>query len=125
MEAAGDPLCFDTIFPCQEVSFCDCAPTNCIIHLGCYNEYLHTQGGFVRIRCPVCRQFELGESEWIELSTIFDFDPDYYESVQQLPAEAQEYARRFQRGDVTLEQFRARADAAYEARYGPISENEA
>ena len=124
MEAAACPICFDTIFPCQEVSFCDCAPTNCITHLGCYNKWLHTQGGFVRIRCPVCRQFELGESEWLWLGAIFGVEYEDYESVQQLPAEAQEYARR-SRGEVTLEQFHERAQAAYEARYGPLSEHEA
>ena len=123
MEAAACPICFDTIFPCQEVSFCDCAPTSCIIHLGCYNEWLCNKD--LPVRCPVCRQVQLGESEWIELSTIFDFDPDYYESVQQLPAEPQEYARHVQRGEVTLEQFQERAHAAYDALHGPLSENEA
>ena len=66
--------------------------------------------GFQATRCPICRQFELGEMQWIDLSVIFGFDLDMMCEIDQLPPEAQEYARSFQRGEITQEQLEARAD---------------
>ena len=43
---------------------------------------------------------------------FFDFDVDEYEEVEQLPWATRQYARRFQRGEITWHQLRARADAA-------------
>ena len=65
--------------------------------------------GLQATRCPRCRQFELGEMQWIDLSVIFGFDSDMLYGIGQLPAEAQEYARSFQRGEITQEQWEARA----------------
>ena len=66
--------------------------------------------GLQATRCPICRQFELGEMQWIDLSVIFGFDSDTLYEIDQLPAVAQEYARSFQRGEITQEQLEAMAD---------------
>ena len=86
------------------------------MHLYCYNCYLQTQRGLEPTRCPICRQVEIGEMEWIGMATIFDFDADEYEEVEQLPWAARQYARRFQRGEVTWRELCARVDAAEDAR---------
>ena len=112
MDAAACPICFDTIFPCEEVVQTECAPIWHIIHVDCCSGYLQAQPrGLQATSCPVCRQFVLGEMVWIDLATIFGYESRDYECVEQLPAEAQHYARRFQRGEVTEEQLRADVDA--------------
>ena len=83
------------------------------MHLYCYNRYLQTQRGLEPTRCPICRQVTIGEMEWLDLAIIFDFNVDEFEEVEQLPWAAGQYARRFQRGEVTWREFRARVDAAW------------
>ena len=75
------------------------------------NKYLATQRGDYATRCPMCRQFELGEFEWLSLSTIFNFEFDGWNEFEDLPADAQIYARAFQRGEVTYDELHARARA--------------
>ena len=104
-------ICMDTIFPCEVWTETDCFPNRHILHLDCYNEYLKVQPcGPQATRCPVCRQFELGEMQVIDLSVIFGFDSEALFEIDQFPAEAQEYARSFQRGEITQEQLEAMAD---------------
>ena len=104
-------ICMDTIFPCEVLHEAECFPNPHILHLDCYNEYLLAQPrGLQATRCPVCRQVTLGELEWLDLSVIFKFDYDVLYEIEQLPADAQEYARSFQRGEITQEQLQARAD---------------
>ena len=104
-------ICMDTMFPCQELSFSDCHPVRHILHLDCYNKYLATQRGVPVTRCPMCRQFTLGEMEWLSLGVIFGFDADVLQEFEDLTPEAQSYARDFQRGVVTYAELHARADA--------------
>jgi hypothetical protein len=59
----------------------------------------------------MCRQFELGEMEWLSLSTIFNFEYHHDIEFEDMPADAQIYARAFQRGEVTERQLHARGDA--------------
>jgi hypothetical protein len=75
------------------------------------NKYLMTQRGVQATRCPMCRQFELGEFEWLGLSVIFGFEFDGFNEFEDLTPEARSYARDFQRGVVTYAELRARADA--------------
>jgi hypothetical protein len=65
-------------------------------------------------RCPVCRQFELGELEWLSLSTIFNFDYHHDIEFEDMPSDAQMYARAFQRGEVTDDELHGRADALFD-----------
>ena len=104
-------ICMDTMFPCQELSFSDCHPIRHILHLECYNKYLATQRGVLATRCPMCRQFELGELEWISLAVIFGFEYDDFDELTDLAPGAQSYARDFQRGVATYAELHARADA--------------
>ena len=103
-------ICMDTMFPCQELSMSDCHPVRHFLHNECYNRYLATQG-VQSIRCPMCRQFVLGECEWLSLGTIFNFDSDEVLEFEDMPAAAQIYARAFQRGEVTEDELHARARA--------------
>jgi hypothetical protein len=75
----------------------------------CYNHYLATQRG--DIRCFMCRQFEICEVVWRSLSTIFNFDWQEVFELEDISADAQLYARAFQRGEVTDRQIYAREDA--------------
>ena len=100
----------DTMFPCQGLSMSDCHPVQHVLHLECYNKYLATQRAWVS-RCPMCRQFSLGELEWLSLSTIFNFDCDEVLEFEDMPADAQIYARAFMRGEVTYDELHARGDA--------------
>jgi hypothetical protein len=59
----------------------------------------------------MCRQFVLGECEYLSLGTIFDFDCDDGIEFEDMPAAAQLYARAFQRGEVTEDELHARAVA--------------
>ena len=59
----------------------------------------------------MCRQFELGEMEWLSLSSIFNFEYHNDLEFEDLPADAQIYARAFQRGEVTYDELHARGDA--------------
>ena len=77
----------------------------------CMNKYLETQMSRRVSRCPMCRQFELSEFEWISLSTIFNFEFDDDTEIKNLPTYAQIYARAFQRGEVTEDELHARGDA--------------
>ena len=109
--AAECGICMDTMFPRQELSISDCHPVRHILHNECYNKYLATQRGIQATRCPMCRQFGLGELEWLSLSTIFKFDYDDDLEFEDMPAAAQIYARAFQRGEVTEDELHARARA--------------
>ena len=113
MEAVACPICFDTIFPCEEIAETNCASNQHVMHLSCMNKYLATQPANQPLRCPVCRQFTLTLSEWVDLAIIFGFDPDDYEWVEELSPEAQEYARRYQRGELMQEQLREEAKKLY------------
>ena len=103
-------ICMDTMFPCQELSISECHPVRHFLHLDCMNKYLATQGNRA-ICCPMCRQFELGEIEWLSLSTIFNFEYHHDIEFEDMPADAQIYARAFQRGEVTDDELHARGDA--------------
>ena len=46
--------------------------------------------------------------DWFAI--IFGFDADAYVDVEELPNEAQRYARSFQRGEITQNELRARAE---------------
>jgi hypothetical protein len=109
--AADCGICMDTMFPCQELSISDCHPARHFLHLECMNKYLATQRGDYATRCPMCRQFELGEFEWLSLSTIFNFE--YHDDLEfeDMPADAQIYARAVQRGEVTNDELHVRAAA--------------
>ena len=108
-------ICMDTIFPCEPWSQTECHPNRHMMHLDCYNGYLSTQRGLAT-RCPICWQFEIGEMEWHALGTIFGFDSVALEDIEQLEGEAYEYARRFQRGEVTQKQVWDRCDALSDQR---------
>ena len=93
-----------------------------MFHEDCYNDYLATLPAGAH-RCPACRQWVITESEWIDFGIVGDFDFEAFEvgCVEQLPAEAQDYAQRFQRGVITAAQLRAEAKAVYF--YEGIDEN--
>ena len=59
----------------------------------------------------MCRQFNLGELQWLSLSTIFNFEYHHYIEFEDMPADAQIYARAFQRGEVTYDELHVRAAA--------------
>ena len=108
-DAAMCPICWDTIYPCQEVVPNDCFLERLFHHIDCHNAWLRTVplGPY---RCLVCRQFVITGFEWIDLSTLFGYAFQEYELIEELPsAEAQCYARRVQRGEITSEQLRAEA----------------
>ena len=44
------------------------------------------------------------------LPLFFGFDTDAYVDIEELPDEAQRYARSFQRGEITQNDLRARAE---------------
>ena len=88
----------------------DCHPVQHYLRNECFNWYLATQG-VQSIRCPMCRQFVLGECEYLSLGTIFDFDCDDGIEFEDMPAAAQLCARAFQRGEVTARELNARAVA--------------
>ena len=69
-------------------------------------------GGGRPTRCPICRQLVIGEMEWGAMSTIFGFDMDEVEGVDELSGEAYAFARRFQRGEITNRELWTRARAA-------------
>ena len=104
-------ICLDTMLPCQEVSQSECHPALRFFHLDCYNRWLGTLRGLGPHRCPTCRQYEIGETEWYDFAEIFGFDPEDRETVAELPSEAQRYIRDWQRGAVTLAEMRARVTA--------------
>ena len=54
--------------------------------------------------------------EWHALGTIFGFDSEVLEDIEQLEGEAYDYARRFQRGEVTQKQLWDRCDAVPDQR---------
>ena len=88
----------------------ECVPIRHVVHLRCYNHYLATQKGRAT-RCFMCRQFEICEAVWCSLSTIFNFDWQEVFELEDISADAQLYARAFQRGEVTDRQIYAREDA--------------
>ena len=88
----------------------DCHPVQHFLHMDCVNKYLATQRGWVS-RCPMCRQFDLGELEWLSLSTIFSFEYHHDIEFGDMPADAQIYARAFRRGEVTYDELHVRAAA--------------
>ena len=98
----------------------DCHPVQHVVHLECYNKYLATQRGWVS-RCPMCRQFGLGELEWLSLSTIFSFEYHHDIEFGDMPADAQIYARAFQRGEVTYDELHARGDAILDKREAALA----
>ena len=102
------PICMDTIFPCEEFCESECYPLRHMCHLDCYNRYLQATSG--PTRCPSCRQVQISELDWIGIAIIFGFDADAYVDVEELPNEAQRYARSFQRGEITQNELRARAE---------------
>ena len=110
-DAAMCPICWDTIYPCQEVASNDCFPEHHLYHIDCYNAWLRTlPRNFDPYRCLVCRQFVITTFEWGNLSTIFGFDMEECTSIEELlSAEAQCYTRWFQRGEITSAELRAEA----------------
>ena len=49
--------------------------------------------------------------EWLDLAVLFNFDVDTLERVEELSERAQQYARSFQRGEISAQQLKAEADA--------------
>ena len=62
------------------------------------------------IRCLVCRQVDIGAMDWIDIATIFGFDGNAYADIEELPDEAQRYARSFQRGEITQNELEAMSE---------------
>ncbi len=114
-EAMECVICMDTIFPCHEFNESECYPMRHMSHLHCFNAYLRTQRGLEPTRCPVCRQVVISDEIWYDIASIFGFDASAYVDVEQLPREAQRYARSFQRGEITQRDLRTRAESSYES----------
>ena len=105
-------ICMGAMLPCQEVSQSECHPVSHFFHLGCYNQWLQTQSVMEPTRCPACRQFEIGETDWYDFADIFGFQGDDLKSVEEIPQHAKRYIRCWQRGSVTEAEKRAAVDAA-------------
>ena len=64
------------------------------------------------IRCPICRQNQIGELEWYDFADLFGFDPEANMTVAELRHGVQRYIRDWQRGVVTLDEMRAQVAAS-------------
>ena len=113
-EAMECPICMDTIFPCEEFCESECYPLRHICHFDCYTRYILATSGRTGepTRCPSCRQVEISELDWIHIAIIFGFHANTYVDVEQLPNEAQRYARSFQRGEITQNELCERAESS-------------
>ena len=112
LEAMACPICMGTIFPCAAFCESECYPLRHMCHFVCYNRYLQATNGPTSgpTRCPSCRQVQISELDWIGIAIIFGFDADAYVDVEELSNETQRYVRSFQRGEITQNQLRARAE---------------
>ena len=111
VEAMECHICMDAIFPCENFCESECYPVRHMCHWDCYNAYL--QATIRPTRCPVCRQVEISELDWIDITSIFGLDSAACVDVDRLPEEAQNYARSFQRGEITQNELRGRAESLY------------
>jgi len=96
MEEAMCPICMDTMFPVEDVTYSFCQPVAHFCHRDCWNAQTEDQ----KLHCMICRQREVGEREFIMIGAAFAINDEEIEVVEQLPPFVRQLLHAWQLGQI-------------------------